>query len=293
MSFEMKYDRNGNPLGQKQVEPTPQPVVEVAEAVELSTQEQESVVDNMSTAQTEESSVDILSTEEEIQQEEKAPTRTTKPTPAESWKELKAAKEREERERQRFERENIEYARRIKELEAASQPQKAMAPEEDLNININPDDLVEGKHLSKVGRKIQELEKKLEQYERKAVTQTIQSQLRTQFPDFDKIVSQDHLAQLQQTEPELYSTLNASNDLYSTGVSAYKMIKKLGIAQTEQYQEDTARIQKNAAKPRTAAALNPQMSDSPLTKVNAFANGLTKEVKEQLYREMTEAQKRM
>ena len=68
------------------------------------------------------------------------------------------------------------------------------------------------------------------------------------------------------------------------------MVKKLGIS--EQVMVDNqgkATAQRNAAKPRPTASISPQQGETPLSRANAFANGLTEEMKKQLYKEMLEA----
>jgi hypothetical protein len=54
---------------------------------------------------------------------------------------------------------------------------------------------------------------------------------------------------------------------------------------------DKLRAQKNAAKPKPLASVNPQQGDSPLSKANAFANGLTDDLKKQLRKEMEDARR--
>ena len=85
---------------------------------------------------------------------------------------------------------------------------------------------------------------------------------------------------------------NSSNDLYSTAVSAYTMIKNLGIApKGDDFMVQKAQAQKNAAKPKPLASVNPQQGESPLSKANAFANGLTDDLKAQLLKEMYAARR--
>lgn len=285
MSFDLKYDRDGRAIKQPELANI-ESVAEVVLEPELSVEEVE-----------ESSNQEIVPIEEIIEEEQVEqikPVAKAKPTPSESFKQLKDAKEQQERGRQLAERERDDYARRLRELEAKNQPQqKQPEPEEDYNININPDDLVEGKHLSKFDRKIQKLEQQLKQYEQKASATAIDSRIRSQYPDFDSVVSKDNIEILRQNYPEIYQTLNASTDLYSTAVSAYTMIKRFGIIPDESYKADVERAQKNAMKPRPLASVSPQQGESPLTKANAFANGLTPDLQKQLYKEMLEAKKNM
>lgn len=195
---------------------------------------------------------------------------------------LRALREKSER----IERERDEAIRRLQEMEAVRAPQ---APQEDEDFHLAPDELAEGKHLSKVDKKIKKLEEQLRQYQQQSTTTNVETKLRTQYSDFDKVVSRENIDSLREQYPELAATINSSPDLYNKASSAYTMIKKLGIYQDDMYKADVARAQKNAAKPRTVTSISPQQGDSPLTRANAFANGLTEELSKQLRKEMNDA----
>jgi hypothetical protein len=173
---------------------------------------------------------------------------------------------------ERIQRERDEALIRLKQFEDAQRSESE-------SLNLGPDDLAEGKHLNKVQKQIKDLE-----------TQVQEARLRARYPDIDKVVNSDNLALLKQEHPEVASIIGASKDMYSQAVTAYTMIKKLGILQDDSsYGVDKALAQKNAAKPRPLASVSPQQGDSPLSKANAFANGLTDELKKQLHRETMEA----
>lgn len=261
MSFEIKYDRDGNPI-KSQVQELPQEPVEQ----EIVQEAPESIE------------------EEQAQEAEEAPQVQTshKNNITDAQANMRALREKAER----IERERDEAMRRLQEYESKQQTQPV---EEDDDIALAPDDLAEGKHLSKVARKIKKLESELNQYKQQSNMTTTEARLKSQYPDFDKIVSKDNVEMLKLQYPEIASTLNSSQDMYATAVSAYTMIKRLGIHQEEAFVAEKAIAQKNAAKPRPLASVSPQQGDSPLSRANAFANGLTDELKEQLRREMNQA----
>jgi len=200
---------------------------------------------------------------------------------AEHFRRLRESKDRVERERD-------DAMRRLAELEAANKPAQE---EEDYEVNLAPDDLAEGKHLTKFTKKINKLEKQLEKYQQQSSASSIEAKLKIEFPDFDKIVSKGNVDSLRLAYPEIARTLNESTDLYSKAVSAYTMIKKFGIHTEDTYQSDRARVVSNSAKPRPLTSVSPQQGNSPLSKANAFAGGLTPDLKKQLYREMIESTK--
>ena len=116
--------------------------------------------------------------------------------------------------------------------------------------------------------------------------------LKTQYPDFDKVVNTETIASLRDLYPDIAATLHTSSNLLSKGSSAYTLIKKLGIYREDTYQNDKAQAVNNVTKPRPLASVSPQQGESPLARANAFANGLTDELKEQLRKEMYESRRR-
>lgn len=270
MAFDMKYDRDGTPIKTSQPEPIEQPITQ---------------------QETEEAPIEQDVQEQQVQQEPEAssvtPESKKESAAAESFKELRLQKERAERERD-------ELIRMIKEQQQVKQSSTA-EPEEDIEVNIGSDDLVEGKHLSKVGKKIKKLEEELNKQRQQSSEVMIERKLKETYSDFDSVVSRENIEALRANFPEIANTINSSSsDLYSKAVSAYTMIKKLGIAkEPEVYSEEKEKLKANAAKPRPLASVSPLKGESPLSHANAFAKGLTKELQEQLRKEMDEARRQM
>lgn len=186
---------------------------------------------------------------------------------------------------ERLERENREMK---KMWDAKVTPEEAP---EDLDFSMAPDELAEGKHLSKVQQKIKRLENQLKQQQQQTYEQLAEARVKAQFPDFEQVVSVDNIKMFSELYPEVAESINSHQDLYKKAVAAYTMIKKFGIVPDETYKADAERAQKNASKPKPLASVNPQYGDSPLSKANAFANGLTPELAKQLRKEMEEARR--
>lgn len=189
---------------------------------------------------------------------------------------------------EKAERERDEAYKILREIEAQKQQQNKPVEEDDLGLDSEA--YVEGKHLKKTYKKVQKLEEELKNYQKKNAELLVETRIKAQFPDFDQVVTKENIESLKTTYPELAHALNPHEDLYGAAASAYTLIKKLGITpQEDVYSQDRAIAQKNAAKPRSMASLAPQQGESPLSHANAFANGLTDDLKKQLWKEMEES----
>ncbi len=189
------------------------------------------------------------------------------------------------------ERERDEALRLLREYNARQQAEQPQAPEEIDTFGMNPDDLVEGKHLSKVAREIKSLKQQLEAAQNQSYMNSTEARLKAQFPDLDKVLTPENIETFKMAYPELASTVDSTKDIYTKAVSAYTMIKKFGVYQEPGNNPEKEIAKKNAAKPRPLTSVAPQQGDSPLSRANAFANGLTKELQEQMWREMSQARK--
>lgn len=307
--FEMKYDRDGRVINdratyeeiKKQAEAVQPPAehfpdspeddnaVQAAESADFQSDDvQESVTPGHGTVTKEEQEESVTAHRTFVEPEPEPESQAKK-----SFRDVIAAKRKAERERD-------EYLRRIEELEARSHREQAATPkeqaEEDEDFHLGADDIAEGKHIAKVDKraqnKIKALEDRLAKYESKTAEERTETQLRAKYSDFDKVVSRDNIDLLTEAYPELARSLYSTNDLYTKAVSAYTLIKKFGIYQESPFTSEKAVALKNVAKPRPLASVSPQQGDSPLTRANAFANGLTDELKAQLRKEMEQARSR-
>ncbi len=255
MSFDIKYNRDGSVI-------SPAPVQEV-------TQEQES--------QTEQEVVEQEQTEQPTDIPQEVPQAAQQSSSKEQ--NLRILRERIEK----MEHERNEYARLLKE----AQSNRA----EESDISIGDDDLAEGKHLKKIQQEVKRLKQEAEQYKQQTTLTQTEIKLKSQYPDFDKVVSSDNIEMLRITYPELATSINATPDLYAKAVSAYTMIKQLGIHKEDVFSSDKERVLRNAAKPKPLAAVSPQKGDSPLSHANVFASGLTDDLRKQLIKEMNESRR--
>lgn len=294
--FVIKYDKNGQPLRHSDPEFAKKAQQIVLPDVEQ-TQHLESSEPTQDAAPEVETDGNQLTVEQE-QVEEILETPTSKKfKPIENnIKELREKAERAQSEAERIKRERDEMAAYIQQMRAQQEQPHIHDDEieEDYSINLKDDDLVEGKEIAKLVKKINNLESKLKKSQQQSSQMSVETRLKMQYPDIEKVLSQENLMRLKNEEPELAYTISMNPDLYSQSVTAYKQIKKLGIVQDQpiqNYETEKQIIQKNISKPRPVVSINAQQGDSPLSRANAFANGLTEDLKKQLQREMAEIRK--
>lgn len=209
--------------------------------------------------------------------------------PKQSFKAIREAKERAEQERDLLLRKMYEYEQYMQQQQQQKQPE--VVEDDNFNVDIADNDLVEGKQYKKVASKINKLEKQLQQYENQNKVSSAEARLRSQYPDLDSVVSRENVERLREMYPEIARSLASTPDIYDQGAAAYKIIKNLGIHKESALEFDHIRTAANTKKPRPLASVSPQQGDSPLSRANAFANGLTDDVKTQLRKEMYAARK--
>lgn len=185
------------------------------------------------------------------------------------------------REMQELKRRNQEFEQ---ELQRLKQPAKPV--EEDPLDRLADDDIITVSQVKKLVKKLARQES--EDVARQRENATVDDRLMSKYSDYQEIVSRENIELLKQTEPELAQSLHAmSHDPYAQGVAAYKLIKRISGVQTP-VSPDKKKAIVNSQKP---LSVNAAPKASALSDAHKFEGGLTKELKDQLYREMREASK--
>jgi len=232
--------------------------------------------------------------EQEAQEQETVEAAQPEPAPAPAPKPSAYSKEENMallRERARkAEAEREELMRQLQSYQQKPIQNQTQASQETEDLSIGADDLVEGKHLTKLQKKIRNLEEQITQSKQQTQSWSTEARLKHQYPDFDKVVSASNIASLSEMYPDVAKTIGDSQDLYSKAVTAYTVIKNLGIY-TDDFQKDKVIAAQNSVKPRPLTSIAPTQGDTPLSRANAFADGLTDDLAKQLRQEMFQAMK--
>jgi hypothetical protein len=226
----------------------------------------------------------LMQPEQEAPQvEESAPEAPQfSPETVKSWRDLRLARERAEKER--------DDALRLLQMQQSQQKQ-VIQEDLDLDIDLDDESYVPAKKMKAYGQKIRQLEEQILSSQRQNHAESARLRLKNKYPDFEAVVNPDTLEMLSVLQPEVTRLLDNNPDLYAGGITAYTMIKNMNIQPKEMYREDIQRIQKNATKPKPSVSINPQKGESPLSAANAFSQGLTDELRTQLLKEMNDARR--
>ncbi len=156
--------------------------------------------------------------------------------------------------------------------------------------NIPDDDLLSGKDLKRVITKqqknMQKIQEDMIRQQRSSQEKMIENEFKSKYSDFYEVLNSDNIAKLREMRPGLARSLHFNPDLKEKAEETYLAIKDLGIYRKDDFVKQKEAAQKNFSKPRSVNSVAPQFGDSPLNQANAFANGLTKELKSKLYQEM-------
>ena len=223
--------------------------------------------------------------EQDYKEEQEAPKQAPKQDHP-NFKAIREAKERAEYERDLLLRQMYEMQAQMNQKQPVQQQE-----EQDLDFDIDEDALVEGKTVKKMQKQFKKLEQNLRQQQEMNSAAIIETKIRADFPDIDVVISPDNIQRLNQEYPEIARSLKSHNNMYDQAAAAYKIMKGLGIYKDKVFENDRAKAIANTNKPRPLSSVSPQQGDSPLSKANAFANGLTNDLKEQLRKEMYAARK--
>jgi hypothetical protein len=200
-----------------------------------------------------------------------------KPTPQESFSEMRAKADKLQRERD----EALLTLRRIEEY-ALQQQQQAKQPEPTPEPEYEDDDYIEGKQFKS---EINYLKRELNQFKQQQQSTSIEQQLRSKYSDFDKVMTYENISKLRELRPEIASSLHQSADLYNKAAATYTILKEMGIHQENTYDPEKERVANNFNKPQMASSL--KKTESALTHASEFSGSrLNEDRKKEIWAQM-------
>lgn len=158
--------------------------------------------------------------------------------------------------------------------------------EEDELAGLAKDDILTVAQAEKIAHKM--AKKAAEEAIRQRDVSTVDERVQLKFADYAEIVTKENIELLKQTEPELAESLYHIPDPYKQAVAAYKLLKKVTVKKEDPMSLEKKKAMENSQKPMSVNAVTKQ---SAIGNAHLFENGLTKELKGQLWKEMQDSMK--
>lgn len=212
-------------------------------------------------------------------------------------------KETSEEKNWRAVREELEATRRRnQELEYYLQQQNQMAQQANQNPSkpepeeeIDDEELLTGAQAKKLASKLarEAAEKIVNEREKERQLKEAPTRLRQKMPDYDSVVNEETYMRFVKECPDHARAIDMlKEDPYAQGALAYDLLKaRYKTNPSEVYtQMEKKRGEENRKKPVSSSAV-PGRRSNALSNADPFANGLTPELKDQLWAEMQEYEK--
>jgi len=233
---------------------------------------------------------DIQPVEEPQQQEPVQP----KGDLDENIKLLRESKKREQERAERAEYERDQMLRYVQSLNnpQVQQPQQQPTQQQRNALGLGEDDFVEPKHVNHIHDSVEGLRQEVNEWKMRNEETTADLKLRSEFNDFNDIVTSKNVEELLGQYPEMSEIVRGQAPLYTRGKATYRLIKKFMSEKANKAvtQSTQKTIEDNFNKPRPAVTAAPtKTADSQLNYANLFANGYTEEVSKFLRKQMDDA----
>ncbi len=169
----------------------------------------------------------------------------------ENFRRLENAKDEERERRIKAEMENALMKQRLEMLEKANQPveRDALA---DVQDYVDPTSLKaafaqERRHLKREAEEI--AEKKLREWKEQEHKQNHVQRLRSEFPDFGNVMTEENVVKFEQTHPEFVQSLLHIQDDYERKKLAYNFFKRNAPKQEEPKPSIKEKVEENNRNP--------------------------------------------
>jgi hypothetical protein len=234
---------------------------------------------------------------EQTQEQVQEASEEQKPQPKKKDAEYNFAQLRKEREEAQRRAEEAE--RRLndilelsKQLKGSQSPEQKDAIEEEL-AKLSKDDLATIDHVDKIYSKREKTSRKEVDSLKKELNdikaQVEEQRFRARYPDLDEVITAENIELLKQEDPEIAQLLASMPQGSNEQVTmAYKYIKRI-VPQKTPEPLDKKKAIDNSKKPISVQAI---AKNSAIGNAHMFENGLTNELKSQLWKEMQDAMKR-
>jgi len=205
--------------------------------------------------------------------------------PKQSFRELRKQAEEDRRIAQEAQRQRDEAYRLLQmidnNLRNQQAPQKTVE-EDSFDINsLDDEDYANNKVLKKIikqqYKQYQDLKNEVETSKKSSYSMAVEARIRSEYPDYTSIVSDDNIQRLKEEKPFIFRTIANIKDPYEQAVAAYEATVGINGNTTNQYSREDMQMARNKSKPRPSSAIPPKKKESTLDKIDSYGNMTQKE----------------
>lgn len=179
-----------------------------------------------------------------------------------------------------------EKDQQIEELKKHFESISSKKEEDDLST-LAKDDIITVEQAEKLAEK--RAKKVVEEVIRKQEAETVEERIQIKFSDYSEVVTDKNIKLAEQLEPEIANIIGKMENPFEQRVAAYRLIKRVAAENGTKPSIEKQKAIENGQKP---VSVNSVTQNSAIGNAHMFENGLTSEVKEVLWKEMKDAQKR-
>jgi hypothetical protein len=173
------------------------------------------------------------------------------------------------------------------QIEELSRSHKNRSQEEEDDLaKLAEDDILTVAQARKLAQKM--ARNVAEDVFRQREASTVGERISLKYPDYADIVTKENIELAEQLEPELAEAIGKMDDPYKQRVTAYKLLKRVAHKGEVGNSMEKKKAMANSQKPLSVNAVTKQ---SAIGNAHLFENGLTAELKKQLWKEMRDAAK--
>ena len=205
---------------------------------------------------------------------------------ARNFRELKAAAERERKEKEQL-------AKRVAEMERLLQnQQQKQADEPDEDIGIDDNDLLEGRHVKPLAKEVRQAKREAQKLRAEVEGMKLEREILSELPDFYSVVTKEAVEAYALMDPVSAKMIASHPDIKMQSVAIYGAIKKSDIHNMHKYDTQKELVKQNLGKPKPVPEVAQHGGTSALARgLENYSGDLTDEMKRMYYQEMKRAQK--
>ena len=147
-------------------------------------------------------------------------------------------------------REKTEQREREYQQQLNAMKQELEAAKKAAQVNINDDDVAEGKHIKELANQLRQMQEAQQKERQTQMAMMAEMRIKSEMPQIEQIVNEKNLSILKERYPHLHNSIFNSQDMYERAKIAHTLITEMRIIESAQNGD---RADANLRKPQSGA----------------------------------------